>query len=86
MQVFNLINAIIDRLGDNMKPFAPGFMQLLPEAWEAAEGHSLLRMQILGSLQKLVHALGMDSLICYPLLAHLLPYCTDVNQVRCLPA
>ncbi|KAK9787255.1 hypothetical protein WJX73_002919 [Symbiochloris irregularis] len=80
MQVFNLINAIIDRLGDSIRPFAQGLMALLPSAWEAAEGHSLLRMQILVSLQRLVHALGTDSWACYPLLMQLLPHCTDINQ------
>lgn len=80
LQVFSLINSIIDRLGESMKPFAAGFMHLLPQAWEAADGHSLLRMQILISLQKLVHALGLDSWTCYPLLASLLPFCTDINQ------
>ena len=84
-QVFSLINAIIDRLGDSVKPFAQGLMQLLPAAWEAAEGHSLLRMQILVSLQKLVHAMGLDSWACYPLLMHLLPHCTDVHQVELPP-
>lgn len=79
--MFSLINSIIDRLGESMKPFAAGFMHLLPQAWEAADGHSLLRMQILISLQKLVHALGLDSWTCYPLLASLLPFCTDINQV-----
>lgn len=84
LQVFNLINAIIDRLGDSIRPFAQGLMALLPQAWEAAEGHSLLRMQILVSLQRLVHALGTDSWACYPLLVQLLPYCTDINQVTLL--
>lgn len=79
--MFTLINAIVDRLGDSVKPFAEGLMQLLPQAWEDAEGHSLLRMQILVSLQKLVHALGLDSWICHPLLLHLLPLCVDVSQV-----
>ena len=40
------MNLIIDRLGDSIKPFAEGLLQLLPEVWQDAEGQSLLRIQV----------------------------------------
>ena len=40
------MNLIIDRLGDSVKPFAEGLLQLLPEVWQDAEGQSLLRIQV----------------------------------------
>ncbi len=46
MQIFGLMNLIIDRLGDSVKPFAEGLLRLLPEIWQDAEGQSLLRIQV----------------------------------------
>ena len=40
------MNLIIGRLGDSVKPFAEGLLQLLPEVWQDAEGQSLLRIQV----------------------------------------
>ena len=46
LQIFGLMNLIIDRLGDSVKPFAEGLLRLLPEIWQDAEGQSLLRIQV----------------------------------------
>ena len=46
MQIFGLMNLIIDRLGDSVKPFAEGLLRLLPGVWQDAEGQSLLRIQV----------------------------------------
>ena len=46
MQVFNLFNLIIERLADDVKPYASGILQLLPAVWQQAEGQSLLRIQV----------------------------------------
>ena len=46
VQIFGLMNLIIDRLGDSVKPFAEGLMRLLPGVWRDAEGQSLLRIQV----------------------------------------
>lgn len=43
--MFNLFNLIIERLGDDVKPYGPGILQLLPAVWQA-EGQSLLRIQV----------------------------------------
>ena len=47
LQVFNLFNLIIERLGDDAKPYGPGILQLLPAVWQQAEGQSLLRIQVI---------------------------------------
>ena len=57
MQVFNLFNLIIERLGDDVKPYAPGILQLLPAVWQQAEGQSLLRIQVKTQLQALTSVL-----------------------------
>ena len=46
LQVFNLFNLIIERLGDDVRPYGPGILQLLPAVWQQAEGQSLLRIQV----------------------------------------
>lgn len=46
VQIFGLMNLIIDRLGDSVKPFAEGLLRLLPGVWQDAEGQSLLRIQV----------------------------------------
>jgi hypothetical protein len=45
-QVFSLLNLIIERLGPDVRPFCDGILQLLPRVWQAAEGQSLLRIQV----------------------------------------
>ncbi|GBF94095.1 hypothetical protein Rsub_07082 [Raphidocelis subcapitata] len=60
-QVFSLLNLIVERLGPDVKPFCPVILQLMPRVWEAAEGQSLLRIQVLAGLQLLVNVLGPDS-------------------------
>ena len=45
-QVFSLLNLIVERLGPDVKPFCPVILQLMPRVWEAAEGQSLLRIQV----------------------------------------
>ena len=80
LRVFGLFNAVIDRLADGVKPYAGGLMALLPGVWAAAEGHSLLRMQVLLALQRLVNALGAESPAAYPLVLPVLRICTDPGQ------
>ncbi len=45
-QVFHLMNTLIERLQEGIKPFVPGIMQLLPGVWGGSEGQSLLRIQV----------------------------------------
>lgn len=80
LQAFSLLNLVIDRLAESMKPYTSGLMQLLPAVWHEAEGQSLLRIQVLLALQRLVNALGAESPACYPLVLPVLRLCTDINQ------
>ncbi|KAL3137934.1 hypothetical protein ABBQ38_005181 [Trebouxia sp. C0009 RCD-2024] len=80
LQIFGLMNLIIDRLGDSVKPYAEGLLRLLPSVWQDAEGQSLLRIQVLLVLQRLVNALGPDSPGCYNLLLPILQQCTAIDQ------
>ncbi|CAL8468538.1 g8078 [Coccomyxa elongata] len=80
LQVFHVFNMIIERLADGVRPFAEGILQLLPSVWQRAEGQSLLRIQVLLSMQRLINALGTASPSCYPVLIPMVQVCTDPNQ------
>lgn len=45
LAAFSLLDLIVDRLADGVKPYAPGLLALLPSVWQQAEGQSLLRIQ-----------------------------------------
>ncbi len=45
-QAFSLFSIIIDRLQDEVRPFAGGILHLLPEVWSDSEGQSLMRIQV----------------------------------------
>jgi hypothetical protein len=45
-QSFNLLNLIIERMGDLIRPWVEPLAALLPGLWQAAEGQSLLRIQV----------------------------------------
>jgi hypothetical protein len=49
LAVFSLLDLIVDRLSEGVKPYAPGLLALLPSVWQQAEGQSLLRMQVSGA-------------------------------------
>ena len=44
LQIFNLINLIIERLADGVKPHCEGLLRLLPDLWQ--QGQTLLRVQV----------------------------------------
>lgn len=62
MQIFGLMNLIIDRLGDSVKPYAEGLLRLLPSVWQDAEGQSLLRIQVTAATPAPLHPCGPFSL------------------------
>ena len=45
--MFNLLNSILERLADAVKPFLGLILQILPSLWEQSSGMTLLRIQVL---------------------------------------
>jgi len=80
VEIFSLISLIIDRLGPSAATFSSGLLSLLPSIWEAAEGQSLLRIQIMVTLQRIIHVLSADSTNTYPVLIPILGVATDPRQ------
>lgn len=74
--LFSLVNLVVDRLGAEVAPHAPGLLALLPAVWEAADGQELLRMQVLVTMARLCNALGGASTsthgVLLPMLSHAL--------------
>jgi len=79
-QVFAVLNALMSRLNDSVKPHAPGLLALLPAVWKAAEGQSLLRIQVLVALQRLVVLLGPESTMTHNLVVPLLQQYLSSNN------
>ncbi len=74
LQIFGLVNMIIDRLDDSVKPFAEGLLRLLPDIWQDAEGQSLLRIQVSPAYACLISVM-CDRVVCCELSIHLTLTC-----------
>ena len=48
LSAFSLLDLVVDRLADGVRPYAPGLLSLLPSVWQQAERQSLLRIQVCG--------------------------------------
>ena len=46
MQIFNLLNSILDRLEKSIKPHLGSFIRMIPETWTESKSQSLLRIQV----------------------------------------
>ena len=79
-QVFTLINLLLERLGQDIKPHIGLLVSTLPQVWQGAEGQSLLRIQVLSALQLLLNVLGSESEMCYELLLPLLAHSLDAEH------
>ena len=46
LQSFNLMNLVIERMGDHIRPFVEDMLRVLPVLWQRSEGSSLVRIQV----------------------------------------
>jgi len=46
MQVFGLLNIVIERMGEDILPQSQAVLSLLPQIWHDAHDQSLLRIQV----------------------------------------
>jgi len=80
LEVFSVLNLVIDHLQERAKECAPMILQMIPQLWRESEGQGLLRIQILLALQRLVHALGNDSPMTYPVVLPILQFVIDADN------
>lgn len=66
------VAAAADRLREAVAPLAPALLAAVPALWAGAEGHALLRLQLLQTLCRFVSALGAASPAAWPVLVPLL--------------
>eukprot|EP00200_Dunaliella_tertiolecta_P006752 CAMPEP_0202339348 /NCGR_PEP_ID=MMETSP1126-20121109/1250_1 /ASSEMBLY_ACC=CAM_ASM_000457 /TAXON_ID=3047 /ORGANISM="Dunaliella tertiolecta, Strain CCMP1320" /LENGTH=1084 /DNA_ID=CAMNT_0048929889 /DNA_START=100 /DNA_END=3354 /DNA_ORIENTATION=- len=78
--MFHLMNLVVERMGEGIKPHVPPLLQVLPQQWVSAEGQSHVRIQIISMLQRLINVLGVECTSAYPILSALLPYVLDPSQ------
>eukprot|EP00798_Chlamydomonas_sp_ICE-L_P013624 gene13625-19502_t len=98
--VFNLMNVVIERLGESILSYAEAIIQMLPQLWSDAEGQPLVRIQVLLVLQRLINVLGPKSVLlalqrlinvlgpnsvgCYPLLLPLIKHSVNPGEPESL--
>eukprot|EP00899_Mesostigma_viride_P007297 jgi/Mesvir1/16569/Mv10108-RA.3 len=83
VKAFVTISVIIQRVGPGIRPFAARIIELVPQVWAVfgSSEQSLVRVQVLLTLQQLVVALAEESPLCYErALMPVLAQVTDINQ------
>jgi hypothetical protein len=81
LEIFSVLNLVIDHLQEKTRDCAPIILEMVPRLWDSSEGQSLLRIQILLALQRLVHALGRDSPMAYPVVLPLLQFTIQATNM-----
>jgi hypothetical protein len=76
-ELFALLDLAVERLGDAARAHAPALLALLPGVWATGEAHALLRVQVLGTLARLVAALGDESPAAHALVGPALALAAD---------
>ena len=71
-QAFGAAVCCVDALGQGVRPFGAAIVGAVTPLWHSGQGHSLLRMQVLTVLTRLVCALGPDSPSAWPVVLPLL--------------
>jgi hypothetical protein len=67
MALLNTISTAVERLDNNILPFAERVVTMLPPLWEAAGEEYLMKQAILAILARLVNAMKADSLPMHPM-------------------
>ena len=80
LQVFSLVSLIVERLAEKIQPYAGAILETLPLVWQHGESQTMLRMQVVVVLQKLVVSLDTHSSGAYGIILPILHYSTSVDH------
>lgn len=80
LQVFSLISLIVERLAEKIQPYAGAILETLPDVWQHGESQTMLRMQVVIVLQKLVVSLDTHSPSAYGIILPILHYATSPDH------
>jgi hypothetical protein len=84
MRVLYVLSFMIERVGNEIKPFISSLNAYLPELWQESENHNMLKCAILSTLVHLEIALGSDSTVLQPLVIQVIELSCDINQKECV--
>lgn len=54
MQVLSVLSFMVERVGEDIKPYSQSLIQYLPLLWEESAAHNLLRCHIVSTLVQFV--------------------------------
>ena len=74
VQAFNVLCLILERMGTRVKPFANEIVAMIPDVWQKAQDQSLLKIQILNAMHRMMQCLGASSVATYNIVIPLLQY------------
>ena len=77
LQIFSLICLIVQRMGTRIGPCFDGLLSVLPAIWDDNQGHTLLRVQVVVVMHRLVSAVGAASARAHPFLLAMLQYAAN---------
>lgn len=58
MQVLNVMNLLLERMGNTIQPHSESLIQYLPHLWQESEEHNMLRCAIVSTLVHIVKTMG----------------------------
>lgn len=80
MQVLYVMSFVIERVGNQIRPYASSLVQYLPLLWNKSEDHNMLRCAIITTLVHLVQSLGSQSADLYSFLIPVIHYSVDITK------
>ncbi|KAK6643744.1 hypothetical protein RUM43_000007 [Polyplax serrata] len=78
MQVLSVLSFMVERVGEDIKPYSQSLIQYLPLLWEESADHNLLRCHIVSTLVQFVRALVSENLTSF--LYPVIECCTDMSN------
>ncbi len=66
VQSFNVLCLILERMGTRVKPFASEIVAMIPEVWEKAHDQSLLKIQVLNAMHRMMQVSTQPTIPALP--------------------
>ncbi|XP_043499006.1 importin-11 [Polistes fuscatus] len=80
MHVLYVLSCVIERVGNDVKPYVSALNSYLSLLWQQSEDHNMLRCAIVTTLVHLEKSLGSESIMLQPLVVRVVDLSCDVNQ------
>ncbi|KAG8035764.1 hypothetical protein G9C98_001420 [Cotesia typhae] len=80
MQVLYVLSFVIERVGNDIRPYIGPLSAYLPQLWEISEKHNMMRCAIISTLVHYVKALRSECIIVEPMIVSMVGLSCDLNQ------